>query len=337
MTLPAIDSAVRIGLVGLGQSGAHHFERIGLRSDLRVVAAWDDGADQDRARTRFPSLLPRLADLLARDDLDSILIAAPLDRRAELALRALGEGKHVAVDSPPCANGEQAAALLAEARRARRRLSILPTRREGIDFRAARQTVVSGALGTVEAARIVSWGKAVPSEGTEAAGNQVRPEIPPGDGVFAFFAYQYIDQLLQLVRRRPQSVFARISHPGASDPTATAFFLSIAFDGGGDAVIDVNLHAGAALHTGWMLAGSAGAYCQQRIYLTEPSGEVCDMPVAPTDVPPFDIYAELLEPEGTGLNRLESAQAAATVMRVIDGARFSARGGQAVDLSQAVD
>ena len=53
------------------------------------------------------------------------------------------------------------------------------------------------------------------------------------------------------------------------------------FDDGGDGLIDVNLHAGAALQTGWMLAGTTGAYCQQRIHVTEPSGEVCDVPLGP--------------------------------------------------------
>ena len=99
--------------------------------------------------------------------------------------------------------------------------------------------------------------------------NRSVPETPPGDGVFSFFAYQYVDQLLQLVRQQAKSVFAKIRHPPETDPTATAFFLSITF-ANSDSVIDVNLHAGAALQTGWVLAGSAGSYCQQR-YLSHGS------------------------------------------------------------------
>jgi predicted dehydrogenase len=327
---------LRIGLVGLGPCGAHHLERISLRSDMRVVAAWDNSVEAAGARALFPNASPRLVDLLAREDVDCILIAAPLAVRAELAIRALDESKHVAVESPPCANGEQALALLAETRRPGCGLCVLPTRRDGFDFRAALHTVAAGTLGTVQSARITSWAKAVPPDFAEAARNPTQVEVTPGDGVFTFFAYQYVDQLLQLVRRRPRSVFARITHPPASDPTATVFFLWIAFDEGGDAVIDVNLHAGAALHTGWMLAGSAGAYCQQRTYLTEASGEVCDMPITPADLPPFDVYAELLRTARSESTCFKSAEDAATVMHIIDAARLSARSGQAVELSDEV-
>jgi predicted dehydrogenase len=336
MTLSPIDSPVRIGLVGLGPTGAHHLERIRLRSDLRVVTACDVRAETGRTHPLCENISAQLTDLLARDDLDYILIAAPQNVRAELAVRAVAEGKNVAVESPPCVNGEEAGELLAAARCPGRTLCVLPTRRDGFDFRAARQAVVTGSLGTIEAARIVSWAKAVPPDCAEPARSPGEPETAAGDEVFTYFAYQYVDQLLQLIRRPPKSVFARISHPPASDPTATAFFLSLAFADGADALIDVNLHAGAALQTGWMLAGTSGAYCQQRIHLTEPSGEVCDAPVAPDEVPPIDIYAGLLRSARSEDERLESARDAQRVMRVLDAARLSSRTGQVVELLEAV-
>ncbi len=330
MTLPAINSPVRIGLVGLGAAGTHHLERIRLRSDLRVLAACDDRAELGRTHPLCQNVSPSLSDLLARDDLDYLLIAAPQNVRGNLAVRSLEAGKNVAVESPPCVDGNEARAILAAASRTGRTLCVLPSRREGFDFRAALQAVLAGSLGTIEAARIVSWAKAVPSDCAEPAGSQRKPEIAPGDGVFTFFAYQYVDQLLQLIRRPPKTVFARISHPATSDPTAAAFFLSIAFRDGGDGLIDVNLHAGAALQTGWMLAGTTGAYCQQRIHMAEPSGEVCDAPIAPADVPQIDIYAGLLQCARSEEARLDSAREAATVMRVIDAARESSRSGEAV-------
>jgi predicted dehydrogenase len=340
MTLAATDSPVRIGLIGLGPCGAYHLERIGLRSDLRVVAACAAAAERGRTPLLGDAAVPRVADLLARDDLDYVLIAAPQEARAELAVRALDKGFNVAVESPPCVSGEQAQLMLAAARHPTRRpgqsLCALPSRRDAFDFRAALQSVSGGSLGTIEAARIVAWAKAIPAEIAEAARQAAQPEIQPGDGVFSFFAYQYVDQLLQLVGRRPQTVFARISHPPAADPTATAFFVSIDFEGGGDGLIDVNLHAGAALQTGWMLVGTTGAYCQQRIHLTEPSGEVVDTPIAPADVPEIDIYAGLLDTGRADQCRLESFRQAATVMQVIDAARDSSRTKQAVTLLEAV-
>jgi predicted dehydrogenase len=336
MTPSKADSRVRIGLVGLGPSGAYHLERLSLRDDLQVVVACDENAEPGRLQTRCPIVVSQVGDLLGRSDVDWVLIAAPLTDRAKLVLRALEAGKNVAVESPPCADGLQFQTMLSAAGAARRSLSVLPTRREALDFRAARQTVSSGLLGTIESARIVSWAKAVPRDAANLTTRHDVLETLSGDGVFSFFAYQYIDQLLQLVRQRPRTVFARIQHPADSDPTATAFFVLVTF-AESDALIDVNLHAGAALHTGWMLAGSAGAYSQQRSYVTEASGEICDTPVAAADIPAIDIYADLSEAVRTNTPRLESAAEAVSVMHVIDAARRSARIGQVVDLVENVD
>ena len=95
---------------------------------------------------------------------------------------------------------------------------------------------------------------------------------------FAFFAYQYVDQLLQLFGARPQSVFGRILPPSTNEPAVTAFTLAIGFEPGIDALIDVNLESGAVLQTGWMLAGARGSYGGGRIYLPEASGEISDAP-----------------------------------------------------------
>jgi predicted dehydrogenase len=341
MTTPSAESPVRIGLVGLGPSGAYHLERLAFREDLHVVIASDEHADPARRHARDPNVLSQVGDLLGRSDIDWVLIAAPLAERAKLTLRALEAGKNVAVESPPCVDAVQLQAMTAAAREARRALTILPSRREAVDFRAAHQTVAAGTLGSIEAARIVCWAKAVPADAANLTMSRGMPEAAPGDGVFSFFAYQYVDQLLQLVRQQAKSVFARIHHPPQTDPTATAFFVTVAF-ASSDALIDVNLHAGAALQTGWILAGSAGSYCQQKTYLTEPSGEVCDTPIPAADVLPLDIYAELVQSSHPGSShpdsshprepRLESAAEALSVLRIIDAARRSARIGQVVEL-----
>ena len=56
MTSRATDLPVRIGLVGLGPTGAYHLERISLRNDLRLVTACDACADTGRAHPLFREL-----------------------------------------------------------------------------------------------------------------------------------------------------------------------------------------------------------------------------------------------------------------------------------------
>ncbi len=323
---------VRIGLIGLGPTGAYHLERISLRNDLRLVTACDSCADTIRAHPLIRELASSPTEVLARTDVDYVLVAAPQKMRRDLVLRALEAGKNVAVDGPPCLDSGEARSLLAASRRTGRTVCVLPSRRDGFDFRAARHMVQSGRLGRIEAARIVSWAKAVPLDSSELAREEGSPTKVSGEGAFTSFAYQYVDQMLQLVERPAKTVFARISSLPESDSTAAAFFVAIAFRDGGDGLIDVNLHSGAALQTGWTLAGTTGAYCQQRIHVMEPSGEVCDVPLGPSDVPEADLYSKLLEPARSETDRLRSIQEAVTVMEILDAARESSGTGQVVEI-----
>src|ERR1700685_2122670 len=129
---------LRIGLIGLGRAGVHHLETIRLRSDLAVVAACAAGepakasgeAASERPLPLDASLLCRLDELLACDDLDFVLIAAPQHARARLALRAIEAGKNVAIEPPPCSARAEAEALLSAARRGHRRFCGLPKGRQ---------------------------------------------------------------------------------------------------------------------------------------------------------------------------------------------------------------
>src|SRR5262249_7382029 len=164
-------------------------------------------------------------------------------------------------DTPPASTAGQMGELLTIAERTRRRLSVLPTRRDGCEFRNALQIVRSELLGPIYSARNVSWGKAVPDESDS--------DVDP----FAIFAYHFVDQALQLIRRPPRQVFGRILDCARAqkEPSATTFTLVIGFEPGVDALIDVNLESGAIHQTGWILAGSRGGFSGGRIYLQEPS------------------------------------------------------------------
>ena len=313
---------IRVGLIGLDRAGQFHAERLSLRSDVEVVAACEPSLNG--APTRAPGTDrpcdSRLEDLLRRTDFDRVLIAGPIARRAEWALQAVEAGKHVAIDSPPCCSASQMGNLLGAARRARGRLSILPTRRDGGDFRTALQVVRGDQLGRINSARLVSWGKAVPYDS------------PSDADPFAIFAYQYVDQVLQLVHGQPRRVFSRLLGPAKSESAATAFTLVIDFESGIDALIDVNLESGAVLQTGWMLAGARGGFCGGRIYLKEASGEIADAPASESHQPEIDIYREFLAAADGELGPTTSAGEAEVVMRVLDAARESSRTGQTVSL-----
>jgi predicted dehydrogenase len=322
---------LRIGLIGLDRGGMFHAERLSLRSDLTLIAACDPST---AGTHRLPGphvehcrLDSRVEDLLARTDLEAVLIAGPTSRRADWAEQALAAGKDVALDPLPCDSAARMRELLASAARMGTRLSVLATRRGGIEFRTALQIVRSGRLGSVTSARLVSWGKAVPADrGSESADKTT--EVDP----FAFFAYQYVDQLLQLLGRPPRSLYARVVPTSRDEPNAAAFTLALTFEPAGHALIDVNLHSGVVVQTGWILAGERGGYSAGKTYWEESSGEVCDAPVGKIDLPEIDVYAELLASAQSERGPTTSAKDAEVVLRVIDAARESSRTGQTISL-----
>jgi len=329
-----VGTRVQLGLIGLDRAGQFHAERLSLRPEFEVVAGCEPMGEAPRRlpgpRAADRPVYSRVDELLARADLDTVLIAGSTEHRAEWTLQALEAKKDVALDVPPCANACQMRELVAVARRTGRRLSILPTRRCGTEFRTALRIVVGDQLGPLDSARLISWGMAVPqaTSGSVPGSRIADCDVDP----FTFFAYQYVDQALQLLRGRPRSVFGRILPPSTSDPAAIAFALAIGFEPGIDALIDVNLKSGAVLQTGWMLAGARGGYSGGRIYLRDESGEICDAPVPQTDLPEIDVYGELVALARGKSDGTDSARDAEIVMRVIDAARESSRTGQTVPL-----
>lgn len=341
-TSTGVDARIRLGLIGLGPAGQFHAERLSLRPEFEIVAACDPAGQPARRlfgpRGTDRSINCDLAELLARADVAAVLITGPTPHGADWAERALRAGKHVCLDPPPCANANELRHLRSAARGTGRRLTVLPTFRGSADFRTALD-VVRVRLGSLNAARLVSWGTVVPPVVTAPASASAAPgaigSVVGEVDLFAHFAYQYVDQMLQLLGRRPQSVFARILPMRAAD-TSIAFTLAIAFDAGGDAaadaLIDVNLASGAMLQTGWMLAGADGGYCGGRVYLQEDSGEICDEPVPASDRPASDVYGELVATTRDESHAASSVDDAETVMRVLDAARESSRIGQSVPL-----
>src|SRR3712207_5741521 len=65
--------------------------------DVRLVAAWDDNESRGQeTATRFGmDYTPNLATLLARDDIDAVIVTCETNRHADVIEAACGAGKHI--------------------------------------------------------------------------------------------------------------------------------------------------------------------------------------------------------------------------------------------------
>lgn len=94
---------VRFGVVAVGGIGSLHASNIATRvSGARLVAVTDiDGARAERVAAKHSALAcASYADLLAREDVDAVVIAAPTPAHADLTVEALRAGKHVLCEKP---------------------------------------------------------------------------------------------------------------------------------------------------------------------------------------------------------------------------------------------
>jgi phthalate 4,5-cis-dihydrodiol dehydrogenase len=112
---------VRVGIVGCGYQGRLLAQAIGRTGKLRVVACADpvgDAAAAVAALTGHSEVYASADELLDQSEVDAIIIATPHHVLHEIALTAIGRGKHVLAEKPIAMNEKEAAKVEAAAAQA---------------------------------------------------------------------------------------------------------------------------------------------------------------------------------------------------------------------------
>ena len=141
---------LRVGIIGYGYAAAtFHAPLIQGTPGLALTAICT--SDPGKVRAVLPSVQceENPAALLARADLDLIVIPTSNDTHYSLARQALAAGKHVVVDKPFTITLAEARALKVQAERAGRLLSVFHIRRWDADYLTLRKVLASGVLGRI--------------------------------------------------------------------------------------------------------------------------------------------------------------------------------------------
>jgi predicted dehydrogenase len=143
---------VRFGLIGCGEIAVHSARALLAAGAECAVTAVQDvvealAADMGR-RCRAPYCTDA-AQLLARDDVDAVVISTPHYLHAPLTVQAARAGKHVACEKPVACTLAQADAMIAACREAGVLLSILYCTRYDPALLKARELLKAGALGKI--------------------------------------------------------------------------------------------------------------------------------------------------------------------------------------------
>ncbi len=118
------NSVVRLGLIGSGRMAHTRVTNIAASPRARLVAVTSHNADTGSALASEQScaFVASTDELLARDDLDAVIVATRNDAHGALTLDSLRAGKHTLVEYPLSLDADQADEAVQEA--ARRRLAL---------------------------------------------------------------------------------------------------------------------------------------------------------------------------------------------------------------------
>jgi UDP-N-acetyl-2-amino-2-deoxyglucuronate dehydrogenase len=137
------------GIVGTGVIAAMHADAIAALPGARLVAVTDAdaGAAAAFAASRGAAAERDLDALLARGDVDVVCVCVPSGLHAEVGLRAVKAGKHLAVEKPVDVTLDAADRLIGAARTAGVALTVISQHRFDPGLVEARRLIDEGALG----------------------------------------------------------------------------------------------------------------------------------------------------------------------------------------------
>lgn len=191
---------LRVALAGLGTMGRNHVRNIVSRADVALVAVADPEAD---ARREIRTLAPAAREhsdaltMLAEEELDALIIAAPTTLHASLARAALERGVAALVEKPLAGSVEEARALVDLAESRAGFLQVGHIERFNPAVLALAERIGAGALSRIYSVRTIRGG---PLPG------RVRDV-----GVAIDLATHDVDVMCHLLGARPVRVYAEIT------------------------------------------------------------------------------------------------------------------------------
>ena len=139
----------RVAVIGCGHWGKNHVRNFHALGALAAVA--DANADLAASMSETYDVPAKDYDAILSDtEIDGVVIAAPAEMHADLAIRALGAGKHVFVEKPLALTVAEAEGVLAAAEKAGRIVMVGHLLQYHPAFLKLGEMVKAGALGKLQ-------------------------------------------------------------------------------------------------------------------------------------------------------------------------------------------
>jgi predicted dehydrogenase len=226
---------LNVGVIGLGEIGAIHCEALMQlpQAKLLAVADIDEVRAKHMAQQTGTQSYQDYQELLAREDIDAVIIATPDHLHKEPCIHAAKAGKHILVEKPIAMTVEDAGAILEAVEKAKVKLMVGFTLRFFPQYQHAKTSIEKGELG-----KLIS----LFARRTNLIGQAQR--LKGRTGVIFFLGIHDFDVLRWMVGAEAKEIYClSAKHDGSPYIVEDETFTSIRFENG---VI-------ACAHIGWCI------------------------------------------------------------------------------------
>lgn len=211
---------VRIGMIGSGYMGRSYAECLKrYTTGGRMTAVWGGSRAEKLAADYGAACAADLPALLARPDVDAVLIASPHSVHLEQTRLAAQAGKHVLVEKPMALNRAECDAMIEACRAANVVLSVIQTVRFRGSVARAKRLIDEGKIGAVRMIDLRTLFELIP------IGDKSWTQQESEGGLVLDQGAHNFDFLRWFAGAEARWVFGRVRHFGATgwpNPTAVA-------------------------------------------------------------------------------------------------------------------
>lgn len=292
---------LRVGLVGYGFAGqTFHAPVLSAVPGLELAAVASSQPHKVHADWPGVAVVPDVTALVARSDIDLIVVATPNAQHHPVAKAALEAGKHVVVDKPFTLDVAEARGLKLLSERNNRILAVYQNRRFDSDFLTLKQLLASGELG-----RLVYL---------ESHFDRFRPEVKerwreqavPGSGLWVDLGSHLVDQAVQLFGR-PDTIQLDTAVLRDGAVVEDYFHAVLRYESGPHSPLRVVLHSTTlAAHAAprYIVHGTRGSYVKHGVDTQEDALRAGQRPPAEGwGADPLDGELTLIDGNGTPTKR----------------------------------
>lgn len=198
-------SKVKFGIIGYGFMGHEHYNMLKTFEEIELVAVCDTNPEQVADAPEGVKVLDKAEDLLAIEDINTVIISTPNPSHLEMVKLAAKAGKNIICEKPAAMSVAQFDEMVAVTKEAGVLFTIHHQRRWDTDYRIMKEVYDKNMLGDVYLIKSQLYG---------VNGNMhdwhIYPEM--GGGMLYDWGVHLIDQILNMVDSEVDTVFADVQN-----------------------------------------------------------------------------------------------------------------------------